>query len=128
MDPQRHHQLDRGLAWEEFQLLQGIINRQMEIRWKIRMWLLTVQGALLFAVGSNKLGSNWYLGAAIAATCLSWYIEMSENFVIAKSVKRQDDIEGMLSGNAQDSFPSPQICTSLKETEEGGPTLRYVRK
>jgi hypothetical protein len=74
----------KELAWEEFKLLQGIINRQMEIRWKIRTWLLTVHGALVLALGSRNLDPAKYVMVAIIATFISWCIEMSENFRIRK--------------------------------------------
>ena len=120
----------RDFAWEEFKLLQGIINRQMEIRWKIRTWLLTVQGGLVIGLGSKKLDSREYVRLAVAVTLISWLIEMSENFVINECVNRQRSIE--LTVNKRATTPEnvwiPAICKSLEKTEKGFPTLWYIIK
>jgi hypothetical protein len=121
----------RDLAWEEFKLLQGIINRQMEIRWKIRTWLLTVQGTLVLALFTNKLDSKWYVRIALIATSISWCIEMSENFVITECVKRQSSIENTLkphftAWNPPYYVPSPEICAVLEKTQKGIPTFLYI--
>lgn len=118
-------------VWKEFEILQGIIDRQMTARWQIRAWLLTFQGALTVALFTDKIDKNAFLWAAIAGTAIAWALEMSENFVIAKAIDRQAKIECALRDNYTAVAPPADfqilfICGTLQETAKGWPTIVYI--
>jgi len=118
-------------AWREFELLQGIVDRQMSIRWQLRAWLLAFHAALTVALFSEKLDPNAFLWAAIAGAVIAWTLEMSEDFVIDRAVSRQTEIEHALSiAYAADEPPRDYaivaICGSLETTARGWPTILYI--
>lgn len=118
------------LAWDEFKILQGIIDRQMSVRWHIRGSLLALQAALTAAVFTEKLPINSFFWGCVAATIFAWLLEMVENFVISKAVYRQTEIEAALSKGCTTEAPAgfrvPMICESLRVTSHGWDTIKYV--
>jgi len=118
-------------VWKEFELLQGIIDRQMTARWQIRAWLLAFQGALTVALFTDKLNQKAFLWSAIAGTVIAWVLEMSENFVIAKAIERQNEIETVLRDRYSEAAPPADFqllstCAKLKDTAHGWPTILYI--
>ncbi|MEN8134310.1 MAG: hypothetical protein ABFS18_02070 [Thermodesulfobacteriota bacterium] len=119
------------LAWQEFQLLQQIIDRQMNIRWRIRGWLLGLQTALAVALYTERLDSSIFLSIALFATAVAWFLEMSENFVTSECIKRQTLIEDSINSqypkdNPPQGFSVLGTSSVLKKTSELLPSLKYI--
>lgn len=119
------------LAWQEFQLLQQIIDRQMAIRWRIRGWLLGLQTALSVALYTERLDSSIFLSIALFATLVAWLLEMSENFITSECIKRQTLIEDSINSQYPNDDPPPGffvlgISSALKKTSELLPSLKYI--
>lgn len=120
----------REQAWEEFKLLQGIIDRQMSTRWKIRAWLLGFQAALTVGLFSDKTDKDAFIWSALGGALIAWVLEMSENFVIAQAIKRQSSIEMALKSPSDsevpDGFSPVGVCAALEITAKGWPTICYT--
>lgn len=119
------------LAWEEFKLLQSVIDRQMSVRWHIRGSLLALQAALTVAVFTEKLPRDSFFLGCVVATAFAWFLEMVENFVIAQAITRQRTIEDAINDSGLDRLPPsgfrlPDVCHTLAPTAHGWPTVKYV--
>lgn len=119
------------LAWQEFQLLQQIIDRQMGIRWRLRGWLLGLLSALTVALYTDKIDSSSYLIIAVFATIVAWILEMSENFVTSECIIRQTLIENAINThfkeiNPPTGFALLGISSSLKKTSQLGPSIKFI--
>ncbi len=119
------------LAWEEFKLLQSVIDRQMSVRWHIRGSLLALQAALTVAVFTEKLPRDSFFWGCVAATVFAWLLEMVENLVIAQAITRQRCIEDAINVSGLDKSPPlgfrlPDVCHTLAPSAYGWPTVKYV--
>jgi hypothetical protein len=117
-------------SWDEFKLLQGIIDRQMSTRWKIRAWLLGFQAALTVGLFSDKTDKDAFFWSAIGGALIAWVLEMSENFVAQQAIKRQSEIEKALnstpSNDMPENFSRVGVCSALAVTAKGVPTILYM--
>lgn len=119
------------IAWQEFQLLQQIVDRQMGVRWRIRGWLLGLQTALTIALYTEKVDTSIYLLIALFGTSVAWILEMSENFVTSECIKRQAEIEDTINAHIceskiPDGFYVLRTTAILKKTSELIPSLKFI--
>ncbi|UCE59909.1 MAG: hypothetical protein JSU63_20995 [Phycisphaerales bacterium] len=109
--------MDReNVALEELKLLQAIIARQDQMRFRIKTWATTIFSALSLALFTEKieLSTSSFLLAALLVSGLFWALDAIYRTSEERAIRRAKVVEECI--ESAGPYKGPKIAASLSTT------------